>query len=410
MNFHEVRFPAALSVGSSGGPERRTEIVALSNGFEERNSPWAHSRRRYDAGLGVRSLDDLAELIAFFEARHGQLYGFRWKDWTDFKSCAPSATPAPIDQRIGNGRREHGAFALGKTYASGAQAYVRPIAKPVAGTVRVAVGGVPLAPGRASRSITRPAGAPGDGAGCGGAGDRGVRVRRSGAVRHRPDHHQPRRVRRGRDPVDPGRRGAGLMRAIDPELQARLDGGATQLCRCWLVRRRDGAEFGFTDHDRDLSFDGVVFRASSGMDASALQSATGLSVDNAQAVGALSDAAVSEEDIRAGKYDGAEVRHWLVDWERPDLRVLMFRGHFGEIRRLGRRVRGRVARAGGGAERAGRPVDAAHLRPGAGGCEVRLRSGRAGFAGEGGGRGRLGGRSSAAGSAASPTAGSRMGR
>lgn len=123
------------------------------------------------------------------------------------------------------------------------------------------------------------------------------------------------------------------MRTIDPELQARLDGGATQLCRCWRVRRADGTEFGFTDHDRDLVFDGVVYRASSGMDASALQSATGLSVDNAQAVGALSDAAVREEDIRAGRFDRAEIDHWLVDWSRPDLRVLLFRGSFGEIRR-----------------------------------------------------------------------------
>jgi uncharacterized phage protein (TIGR02218 family) len=123
------------------------------------------------------------------------------------------------------------------------------------------------------------------------------------------------------------------MRAIDPELQARLDGGATRLCRCWRVRRRDGVELGFTDHDEDVVFEGVAHRASSGMDASALQAATGLSVDNAQAVGALSDAAVSEEDIRAGRYDGAEVRHWLVDWERPELRVLLFRGSFGEIRR-----------------------------------------------------------------------------
>ncbi len=123
------------------------------------------------------------------------------------------------------------------------------------------------------------------------------------------------------------------MRRIDPELQARLDGGATRMCRCWLVRRRDGAEFGFTDHDRDIGFDGSVFRASSGMDASALASATGLSVDNAQAAGALSSAAVSEDDIRTGKYDDAEIRHWLVDWERPELRVLLFKGHFGEIRR-----------------------------------------------------------------------------
>lgn len=123
------------------------------------------------------------------------------------------------------------------------------------------------------------------------------------------------------------------MRAIEPELQARLDGGATHLCRCWRVRRRDGVEMGFTDHDRDIAFAGLTFRASSGMDASALQSATGLSVDNGQAIGALSGAAVSEADVRAGRYDRAEIWHWLVDWERPDLRVLMFRGRFGEIRR-----------------------------------------------------------------------------
>jgi uncharacterized phage protein (TIGR02218 family) len=123
------------------------------------------------------------------------------------------------------------------------------------------------------------------------------------------------------------------MRAIPAELQARLDGGATRICRCWKVERGDGAVFGFTDHDVDVTFGGVVFRASSGMDASALQTATGLSVDNAQTVGALTAAGISEEDIRAGRFDKAEIHHWLVDWERPDLRVLMFRGHFGEIRR-----------------------------------------------------------------------------
>jgi uncharacterized protein (TIGR02217 family) len=141
MSFHEIRFPAALSAGSSGGPERRTEIVTLSNGFEERNSPWAHSRRRYDAGLGVRSLDDLAAVVGFFEARHGQLHGFRWKDWTDFKSCQPSAVPGAMDQIIGTGDGETRVFQLSKAYPSGAQRYTRPIAKPVAGSVRVAVGG-----------------------------------------------------------------------------------------------------------------------------------------------------------------------------------------------------------------------------------------------------------------------------
>jgi uncharacterized protein (TIGR02217 family) len=139
--FHEVRFPASLSFGSVGGPERRTEIVTLANGFEARNSPWAHSRRRYDAGLGLRSLDDVQALIAFFEARRGQLYGFRWKDWADFKSGAARAAVTPLDQRLGAGDGVRTAFPLVKTYAAGPEPYVRPIVKPVAGTVVVAVAG-----------------------------------------------------------------------------------------------------------------------------------------------------------------------------------------------------------------------------------------------------------------------------
>ncbi|TMV53633.1 TIGR02217 family protein [Thioclava sp. BHET1] len=144
MAFHEIRFPASLSFGSAGGPERRTDIVTLANGHEERNSPWAHSRRHYDAGLGLRGLDDVERLIAFFEARAGQLHGFRWKDWADFKSCAPSADPGPEDQRIGTGDGVTRRFGLVKTYRSGGQSYSRPIAKPVAGTVRVALEGVPV--------------------------------------------------------------------------------------------------------------------------------------------------------------------------------------------------------------------------------------------------------------------------
>ena len=141
MAFHEIRFPANLSFGSVGGPERRTEIVTLANGFEERNSLWAHSRRRYDAGVGLRSLNDVETLIAFFEARAGQLHGFRWKDWSDFKSCAPLATPASDDQLIGTGDGETRVFQLQKTYVSGRQDYTRPIGKPVLGTVGVAVAG-----------------------------------------------------------------------------------------------------------------------------------------------------------------------------------------------------------------------------------------------------------------------------
>lgn len=141
MAFHEVRFPANLSFGSVGGPERRTEIVTLMNGREERNTPWAHSRRRYDAGVSLRSLDDVAELIAFFEARRGQLHAFRWKDWSDYKSCLPSRSPSAQDQVLGQGDGVRVAFGLRKTYWSGTQNYIRPITKPVLGSVRVAVAG-----------------------------------------------------------------------------------------------------------------------------------------------------------------------------------------------------------------------------------------------------------------------------
>lgn len=140
MAFHEVRFPTDLSLGALGGPERRTEIIALASGFEERNTPWAHSRRRYDAGLGLRSLDDIEVVIAFFEARRGQMFGFRWKDWSDWRSCRPSEAITPLDQEIGRGDGERRTFQLAKRYMSGGVFYDRPIQKPVAGSVRVAVG------------------------------------------------------------------------------------------------------------------------------------------------------------------------------------------------------------------------------------------------------------------------------
>ncbi len=147
MAFHEVRFPASLSFGSIGGPERRTEVVTLANGFEERNSPWAHSRRRYDAGVGMRSMDDIETLVAFFEARRGELFGFRWKDWSDYKSCLPSETINFADQVIATGDGTTQQFQLGKTYASGLESYLRPIKKPVLGTVSVGVQGGQLSEG-----------------------------------------------------------------------------------------------------------------------------------------------------------------------------------------------------------------------------------------------------------------------
>ncbi len=141
MAFHETRFPVDISFGSTGGPERLTEIVTLASGHEERNTPWSHSRRRYDAGIGMRSLDDVAEVVAFFEARMGRLHGFRWKDWSDFKSCLPSGRPAPTDQVIGTGDGERTDFQLVKSYGTNSERYVRPITKPVRGSVFIALDG-----------------------------------------------------------------------------------------------------------------------------------------------------------------------------------------------------------------------------------------------------------------------------
>lgn len=118
-------------------------------------------------------------------------------------------------------------------------------------------------------------------------------------------------------------------------LLAHLQSGLTTVCRCWAISRPDGETFGFTDHDRELAFEGLVFKASTGLTASAIDQATGLSIDNSEAMGALSDAAVREEDIEAGRFDGAEVRAWLVNWAEPDQRMLQFRGSIGEIRRAG---------------------------------------------------------------------------
>ena len=139
MDFHDIRFPPSLSFGSVGGPHRRTDVVTLANGFEERNTPWAHSRRVYDAGLGMRSIDDVQALTAFFEARFGQMYGFRWKDWADFKSCRAALGVAFDDQILGLGDGTQTDFQLKKVYQSGDHSYHRPIAKPVQGTVRVGI-------------------------------------------------------------------------------------------------------------------------------------------------------------------------------------------------------------------------------------------------------------------------------
>lgn len=129
------------------------------------------------------------------------------------------------------------------------------------------------------------------------------------------------------------------MRALDPALQAHLDTGATTLCSCWRISRRDGTALGFTDHDRALSFEGLDYLPDSGASGSALSSSADLAVDNAEIEGALSADALSAEDLSAGRYDGASVEIFRVNWAAPERRVLLKKGVIGEVSRQGEAFR-----------------------------------------------------------------------
>lgn len=142
MAFHEQRFPLRLSLTSSGGPGRQTDIVSLSNGREARNRRWRFSRRRYDVGSALRSVADLYAVLEFFEARGGQLHGFRFRDPVDFSSARPGEAVTALDQFLGMGDGETAAFPLVKAYGDGAAVERRPVLKPVAGSLRIAVDGV----------------------------------------------------------------------------------------------------------------------------------------------------------------------------------------------------------------------------------------------------------------------------
>jgi uncharacterized protein (TIGR02217 family) len=142
MAFDDVRFPTAISRGSTGGPERRTDVVTTASGREERNSRWAHSRRKYNVGSGVKTVTQLQDVIAFFEGRRGRLHSFRFKDYTDFKSCAANGVITRTDQVLGTGTGAQAAYQLVKHYGAPSRDYVRAITAPVAATVVVAVNGV----------------------------------------------------------------------------------------------------------------------------------------------------------------------------------------------------------------------------------------------------------------------------
>ncbi len=142
MAFHEIRFPTSISRGALVSPERKTDIVVLGSGFEERNSRWADSRRAFNAGYGVKTLKELYDVVSFFEERRGRLHGFRWKDPLDFKSCAPGEQISDQDQVIGVGDGVQADFNLQKTYGESYSPWLREIKKPVSGSVLVALDGV----------------------------------------------------------------------------------------------------------------------------------------------------------------------------------------------------------------------------------------------------------------------------
>lgn len=155
-------------------------------------------------------------------------------------------------------------------------------------------------------------------------------------------------------------------------LQEHLAGGTTTVCRLWTVTRRDGVVLGFTDHDRDLLLEGVTCRAGAGLTARALAQATGLAVDNTEAVGVLSDGAITEADLMAGRYDGAEVRIWLANWADLSARRELFRGSLGEVAMRGAGFRAELR---GLSEPLNQPVGRAYTRS----CQAVLGDAACGF-------------------------------
>ena len=162
------------------------------------------------------------------------------------------------------------------------------------------------------------------------------------------------------------------MAGIDAALEAHLKGGLTTVCHAWAITRKDGVEFGFTDHDMTLRFGGVTFRADTGLSALALAQSTGLSVDNTEALGALCDASIREDEIEQGRFDDAEVRAWLVNWTDTSQRWLQFRGTIGEVRRAGGAFQAELR---GLTEALNRPLGRAYQKP----CTAVLGDRKCGF-------------------------------
>jgi uncharacterized protein (TIGR02217 family) len=153
MAFHAIRFPLDVALGAHGGPERLTDIVTLSSGVEERNSRWANSRHSYNAGYGVKSRADMQAVLAFFEERRGRFHSFLWRDGLDYSSNGTPA-PTPLDQPLGTGDGTMMVFQLVKQYGANFDPYLRPITKPVAGSVRIGAAGTELTTGFTVDTLT----------------------------------------------------------------------------------------------------------------------------------------------------------------------------------------------------------------------------------------------------------------
>ena len=121
------------------------------------------------------------------------------------------------------------------------------------------------------------------------------------------------------------------MRTLAAGLAAHLASGATTLCNCWKLAPINGAPLGFTDHDRDVAFDGVTYEAQAGFDASEIESSLGLSVDNLEATGALESSQLDGEKLRSGYFDHAAIEIWRVNWQDASQRLLIRKGHLGEV-------------------------------------------------------------------------------
>jgi uncharacterized protein (TIGR02217 family) len=134
MSFHEIRLPVDVERGAVGGPGFKTTVTPLASGHEQRNGDWLYARGNYDISYGITTKETFRDVLQFFYARRGRLFGFRFKDWSDFQGT---------DEAIGTGDGAQTQFQLSRTYTDAGNSYVRPIVKPVENTITVALDGTP---------------------------------------------------------------------------------------------------------------------------------------------------------------------------------------------------------------------------------------------------------------------------